>query len=161
MITVFRIDDRLLHGQVARSWTKQYRINKIVIVNDEVANDEFSRMTLCLAKPKDVELKFSEVKQCAELLNECEGSEKNIMCIVGNFKDALHVLEYVPRISTVNIGGVRNKSDEENLRIGRSVCLSGEDVRIVKSMISKGIELEIRQIPGEKKILLEQVIDYE
>lgn len=46
MIKVLRVDDRLLHGQVAQSWTSFYHIDKIFIINDEVENDEFSKVTL-------------------------------------------------------------------------------------------------------------------
>ena len=63
MIKVLRVDDRLLHGQVAQSWTSFYHIDKIFIINDEVENDEFSKVTLNLAKPKNVELLFFSRQQ--------------------------------------------------------------------------------------------------
>ena len=50
MIKVLRVDDRLLHGQVAQSWSSFYHIDKIFIINDEVENDEFSKVTLNLIR---------------------------------------------------------------------------------------------------------------
>ena len=58
MIVLLRVDDRLLHGQVAKTWTKKYSVDEILIVSDEVVDDEFSKMTLCLAKPSNVKLRF-------------------------------------------------------------------------------------------------------
>ena len=51
MIKLTRIDDRLLHGQVAFTWTPALSADCIVIANDKVAKDEFLKMTLNLAKP--------------------------------------------------------------------------------------------------------------
>ncbi len=51
MIKFIRIDHRLLHGQVVFSWSKSLQINRILVVNDEAANDEFKKMSLELSKP--------------------------------------------------------------------------------------------------------------
>ncbi len=158
MINVFRIDDRLLHGQVARSWTKQFRIHKIIIINDEVTNDEFSKMTLCLAKPKDVELEFSEVDHCGSLLTSYDLSNERVMCIVSCFEDAKKILSYMPKLKNINIGGLRNKGAEGEVQVTSSVTLSKKDIEYAKEWISQGIQLEIRQIPGEKGLRMEDVV---
>ena len=41
-IGLTRIDDRLIHGQVATRWTKETNVQRIIVVTDEVANDHFS-----------------------------------------------------------------------------------------------------------------------
>lgn len=161
MITLFRIDDRLLHGQVARSWTRKYRINKIIIINNEVANDEFSKMTLCLAKPKEVELKFSEVSKCEQLLHTCEQSQERVMCIVNSFSDANLIIPYIPRIKTINIGGLRNKGEKNVIQITGAVILCKKDIQIAHQWFQQEIEVEIRQIPGEKELKLREVLKNE
>ena len=40
------LDHRLLHGQVVFSWSKFFNINRIIVANDEAANDEFKKMSL-------------------------------------------------------------------------------------------------------------------
>ena len=51
MIRQVSVDDRLLHGQVAFYWTSYYNLDMILVLNDEAANDEFTKMILGLAKP--------------------------------------------------------------------------------------------------------------
>ena len=46
MIKLLRVDDRLIHGAVAFSWTKELSINLIVLANDKIAKDDFQKMTL-------------------------------------------------------------------------------------------------------------------
>ena len=156
MIVVFRIDDRLLHGQVARSWTKQYNIEKIVIINDEVMNDEFSKMTLRLAKPQEVDLIFSDKGNSEELLKRMEISEDRVMCIVNGFEDAMIVLPFLPKVKKINIGGLRSKSRDSNIVINPSVVLTNKDKELVEKLLNDGYILEIRQVPGERPYFLEK-----
>ena len=159
MIVLFRVDDRLLHGQVARSWTKQYGIQKIIIINDETMNDEFSKMTLCLAKPQNVDLIFSDKQNAHKYLEELDGSDERVMCIVNCFEDAMFVLPNIPRVKKINVGGLRNKSSEPGLMINRSVILSSKDTIHVKQLLNEKYELEIRQIPSETPVYLEDFIE--
>ena len=87
MIKVLRIDDRLLHGQVAQSWTSFYHIDKIFIINDGVMNDEFTKLTLNLAKPKNVELLFYEMHECRGVLLDALECNDRIMVNVANSRD--------------------------------------------------------------------------
>lgn len=155
MIKVLRIDDRLLHGQVAQSWASFYHIDKIFIINDEVMNDEFSKVTLNLAKPKNVDLQFFEVENCVDTLVDVLNNNDRVMVIIENFKDAWAVHEILPSIHSINIGGLRNKSDKHSLTLNRFVVLQKQDIEICRRLLNKGVKLEIRQIPAEK----EQLID--
>lgn len=155
MIKILRVDDRLLHGQVAQSWASFYHLDKIFIINNEVENDEFSKVTLNLAKPKNIELLIFELTTCKEALLDALKNDDRVMVIVENFKDAWLVHEMLPSIHSINIGGYRNKSDKNALVFNRFVILREEDIEICKRLINKGVKLEIRQIPAEK----EQLID--
>ena len=154
MIKVLRVDDRLLHGQVAQSWTSFYHIDKIFIINDEVENDEFSKVTLNLAKPKNVELLFYELAACRDALLDALENDDRVMVIVENFSDAWQLHEILPTIHSINVGGYRNKSDKEAIVLNRFVILRKEDIEICQRLMNKGVKLEIRQIPAEKEQLI-------
>ena len=51
MIKMVRIDERLIHGQVAMIWTKQLGVDRIIVVNDKAANDPIMTSTLKMAAP--------------------------------------------------------------------------------------------------------------
>ena len=53
-IRLARIDDRLIHGQVATAWAKQININRIIVVSDEVANDSLRKFLLQEAAPPGI-----------------------------------------------------------------------------------------------------------
>ena len=66
MIKLLRVDDRLIHGAVAFSWTKELSINLIVLANDKIAKDDFQKMTLDIAKPRGTKLICASVTDAAE-----------------------------------------------------------------------------------------------
>ena len=63
--------------------------------------------------------------------------------------------EILPSIHSINIGGLRNKVDNNSLILNRFVILNKHDIDICKRLLNRGVKLEIRQIPAEK----EQLID--
>lgn len=158
MIVLLRVDDRLLHGQVAKTWTKKYSVDEILIVSDEVVDDEFSKMTLCLAKPSNVKLRFVGLDKVKEELLESESSEKNVMCITSNFQDMDRVICVLPQTRYVNVGGLRNCQSGENIQITPTVFVTPKDVAIIKKWDENGIQIGIRQIPGEKDIWMDEII---
>ena len=139
MIVLLRVDDRLLHGQVAKTWTKKYSVDEILIVSDEVVDDEFSKMTLCLAKPSNVKLRFVGLDKVKEELLESESS-------------------VLPQTRYVNVGGLRNCQSGENIQITPTVFVTPKDVAIIKKWDENGIQIGIRQIPGEKDIWMDEVL---
>lgn len=155
MITIMRIDDRLLHGQEAQSWASCYHLDRIYIINDEVMNDEFSKVTLRLAKPRQVEVLFSEVQSAGRILSEELASDRRVMVIVENFQDAKQVYGYIPQIRRINIGGQRKRPDQNTMKVNNYVVLSRRDVEICRYLNSRGVKLEIRQIPAEKELVLD------
>ncbi|MEG0744322.1 MAG: PTS sugar transporter subunit IIB, partial [Erysipelotrichaceae bacterium] len=63
MIALLRIDDRLLHGQMAISWTRFLKVDVILIANHMAVNDEFTIMSLRLAKPRNVQIVIEDLPQ--------------------------------------------------------------------------------------------------
>lgn len=155
MIKLLRVDDRLLHGQVAMVWTKNLGIHTIVIANDSVASDEFLKMTLGLAKPIDVELKIENIENAIKYMKNNLESRQNVMVIINNLADAKKILGET-QIKVLNVGNLRERKD--SVRYSRSMTLTPEDVAICKELIDKGIELELRMVPEEKKVLIKNLI---
>ena len=154
MIKLLRIDDRLLHGQVAQSWTSHYHIDQIFVINDDVMNDEFSKVTLRLAKPKNVDLQFYEISGCATALKLASQNEKSVMVIVERFKDAWILHQRLPQLKEMNVGGQRNKAETDAVQFTSSVTLLRADLDICRALMDDGVRLEIRQIPAEKEVLI-------
>lgn len=156
MIKLIRIDDRLIHGQVAYAWTRYLDANCILVANDQIPNDDFKKMSLNLAKPPGVDLLIKSVFQAIDYLKSDLSSKKKIFVLVDCSNDALEIAKGLSDVKSINVGGIR-MSDGKKM-ISNSVAVDESDISNFKELISLEVELEIRQVPSEKKKLIKNLI---
>ena len=106
MITQIRVDDRLIHGQVAVVWTKELNAPLLVVANDEAAKNEITQMTLKMAVPNGMKLLIRSVEESIKLFNDPRAKDKRIFVIVNSVKDACAIAKEVPDLEAVNVANV-------------------------------------------------------
>jgi len=156
MIKLTRIDDRLVHGQVAFTWVPALGVDCLIIANDKVAKDEFMKMTLGLAKPAGTKLLIKSVVDAITFLNDEKSKGLKILLIINSVKDAYGIANGVDEIKSVNFGGIRMK--EGARLISKAVAITEEDKPLLQELLDKGIELEIRQVPTDSKQMVGSLI---
>jgi fructoselysine/glucoselysine PTS system EIIB component len=156
MIKLTRIDDRLVHGQVAFTWVPALGVDCLIVANDKVAKDEFMKMTLGLAKPASTKLLIKSLTGAAEFLNDRKNDGLKILLIINSVKDASAMAATVPEVRSINIGGLRLKDGAK--LISKAVGVNEEDITMLRALLIKGIELEIRQVPTDNKQMVESLI---
>jgi mannose/fructose/N-acetylgalactosamine-specific phosphotransferase system component IIB len=156
MIKLTRVDDRLLHGQVAFTWIPALGADCILIANDKVARDEFQKMALGLAKPSGAKMHIKSIPDAVAFLQDTKNANLKILIIVNAVQDARALSAGVPAIRSVNFGGLRGKPGARP--VSKSVSLTEEEIALIREMLKEGIELEIRQVPTETRQLLETLI---
>jgi len=156
MIKLTRIDDRLVHGQVAFTWTPSIGADCLIIANDKVAKDEFMKLTLGLAKPVGTKLLIKSLKDAAVFLNDEKNKSLKILLIINSVQDAYTLSVDVPEIKSINFGGLRTR--EGSRPISKAIAITATDIPVIKELLNKGIELEVRQVPTDNKQLVENLI---
>ena len=156
MIKLTRIDDRLVHGQVAFTWVSSLGIDCLVVANDKVAKDDFQKMAMGLAKPPSVKLTIMTLADSISFLNDVKSKNAKILLLVNCVSDAFTMSIGVPDIKSINFGGIRIKDGAR--MISKAIALSDEDKIIIRKMLENGLELEIRQVPTDKKQFVENLI---
>jgi fructoselysine/glucoselysine PTS system EIIB component len=151
MISLLRIDDRLIHGQVAYGWTAALGVNAILVVNDEAQKDQMKAMALNLAKPNNVNLYIRSVKESGEIVEKFAGSQKSkVLVLVKNSEDALSLVKTSGGvIKEVNVGGLRYSEGKRKLT--DLVAVDDQDLKNFNEMEKLGVELEFRMLPRDKK----------
>lgn len=156
MIKLVRIDHRLLHGQVVFSWSKSLHIQRIIVVNEEAAKDEFKKMSLNLSKPTGIKLNIFSVAQLLEKMPKIESLHENIMLIFGNTREVRAFCEAYPKISEINYGGIIKKEGAK--QFSNAVFLNEAEVADAKKLKEQGILQFIQQVPTSKKEDLNKMI---
>lgn len=149
MIKLVRIDDRFVHGQVAFTWVPSLGTDCLIVANDKIAKDDFQKMTLGLAKPAGAKLLIKSVADAAAFLNDEKNKSLKILVLISTVKDAYELARGVAEIRSINFGGIRAREGAK--MISKAVAITDEDVVLIKELLQKGIELEIRQVPTDEK----------
>ena len=148
MVKLVRVDERLLHGQVAVTWVNEVAPTSILVANDDVAKDDVAKMALKMVKPAGVKLAIRSVDDGAALLNDPRTKDLTIFVIVRTTTDALRLVNQVDGISHINIGGIRKKDDAK--LIAPAVYINDQDVAELKELDSKVEMVEFRRVPSDK-----------
>jgi mannose/fructose/N-acetylgalactosamine-specific phosphotransferase system component IIB len=156
MIRLTRIDDRLVHGQVAFTWVPALGVDCLMVVNDKIAKDEFQKMTMNLAKPAGTKLLIKAIGDAVAFLNDKKNDKLKILVLINSIRDAAALAASVSEIVSVNFGGIRSK--EGSRLISKAVAITDDDLSVIQEMLQWGVELEIRQVPTDSKQLVGSLI---
>ncbi|MBS4535583.1 PTS sugar transporter subunit IIB [Clostridium sp. D2Q-14] len=156
MIKLLRVDHRLLHGQVAFSWTQYLGVDSILIANDDVPNNELRKTTIKLAKPQGVKLVIKNIEDSIKAIKSGVTDKYKLFVVVESVNDAKRLISQCSEIKKVNLGGIKSKEGTRN--ISKAINLLPEEEKLIKDMLDEGVEVEIRQVPGDKKINASSII---
>ncbi|WP_165005576.1 MULTISPECIES: PTS sugar transporter subunit IIB [unclassified Enterococcus] len=156
MIVLTRVDHRLLHGQVAFSWTQTIGADCILIANDDVPVNEIRKTTIKLAKPQGVKLVIKSIEDSIAALKSGVTEKYKLFIVVESIQDAYKLAEACPEINKINLGGIKSKEGARS--IGKAVNVLPEEEELLKALVEKDIEVEIRQVPADKKVDVREVL---
>ncbi|UJF15341.1 PTS N-acetylgalactosamine transporter subunit IIB [Jeotgalibaca sp. MA1X17-3] len=144
-ILLTRIDNRLIHGQVATQWNSSVGSNLLLVANDNVAGDKMRQGLMDMAAPNGVATRYFTIDKTIEIIHKAADRQK-IFIIVEDPTDVLKLVEGGVPIKKVNIGNMH--MSEGKRQVATSVAVDEADVAAFKALQEKGIELEIRRVPS-------------
>ncbi|HGY2688215.1 PTS sugar transporter subunit IIB [Klebsiella pneumoniae] len=156
MITLLRVDHRLLHGQVAFSWTQYVGADCILIANDSVPGDELRKTTIKLAKPPSVKLVIKNINHSIEAIKSGVTDKYNLFIVVESVNDAWRIASAIDEIKSINLGGIKAKEGSKN--ISKAINLLPTEIEQLQQLVGKGVEVEIRQVPNDRKQLFAECV---
>lgn len=142
-----RVDERLIHGQVAMVWTNTVGATRIVVVNNNAVKDEMVIAALKMAKPAGVKLSILSVKRAVEKFKENTYDGEKVFLITKNIADMATLVDAEIGIKAVNVGNVAGR--EGSRPIKKSVELTDTDIAQIHGIIDKGVPVTAQMIPSE------------
>jgi PTS system mannose-specific IIB component len=131
MIKHLRIDNRLIHGQVAVAWQKYIDAKAIIICNDAVAKDPIQKMALPLAARGSTVLVFS----IEETLAYVDSHKDDTLFIICKFpSDALALLKAGAEIKQINVGNAAPIAGSKYTMITKSIAATKEDAELYREI---------------------------
>lgn len=156
-IGLARIDDRLIHGQVATRWTKETNVNRIIVVSDEVAADHVRKTLLTQVAPPGVTAHVVDVAKAIRVYDNPKYAGDRVMLLFTNPTDVLRVVEGGVNITSVNIGGMAFRQGKT--QVNNAVSVDEKDIDAFKQLNAKGIELEVRKVSSDSRLKMMDLIN--
>ena len=145
-ILLTRIDNRLVHGQVATQWNSTLGSNLILVANDDVASNNMRQNLMKMAAPAGVATRFFSLQKTIDVIGKASPRQK-IFIVAETPEDVLTLVKGGVPIKKVNIGNMHMA--EGKRQVAGSVAVDDADVAAFKRLQELGVELEIRRVPTE------------
>lgn len=155
-IGLARIDDRLIHGQVATRWTKETNVTRIIVVSDEVANDNVRKTLLTQVAPPGVTAHVVDVDKMVRVWNNPKYSRDRVMLLFTNPTDVLRVVENGIDIKSVNVGGMAFRQGKT--QVNNAVSVDDKDIEAFRKLNERQIELEVRKVSSDPRLKMMDLI---
>lgn len=155
-IGLARIDDRLIHGQVATRWTKETNVTRIIVVSDEVAADTVRKTLLTQVAPPGVTAHVVDVAKMIRVWNNPKYAGDRVMLLFTNPTDVERVVEGGVNIKSVNIGGMAFRQGKT--QVNNAISVDEKDIEAFKKLNERGIELEARKVSTDQKLKMMDLI---
>ncbi len=155
-IGLARIDDRLIHGQVATRWTKETNVTRIIVVSDEVAADTVRKTLLTQVAPPGVTAHVVDVAKMIRVYNNPKYAGDRVMLLFTNPTDVERVVEGGVKITSVNIGGMAFRQGKT--QVNNAISVDEKDIAAFKKLNERGIELEARKVSTDQKLKMMDLI---
>lgn len=158
-IRLARIDDRLIHGQVATVWSKQTAINRILVVSDEVAADPLRRFLLREAAPPGITVNVLTVEKMIQLFFSNLLANEKVMLLFTRPQDVAALVRKGVTLTSLNIGGMRFIAGKR--MITNFISLDEGDIQTFYYLANQGITLDVRKVPSDRQVNLIELLDKE
>ena len=120
-INLARIDDRLIHGQVATVWAKEAGAKRIIVVSKEVANDEIRKTLVKQAAPPGIKVNIVDPEKAVKVYNNPKYADETVFYLFTNPMEVLELVEMQIPIKSINIGGMQFKTGRTQITKAVSV----------------------------------------
>ena len=157
VIALARIDDRLIHGQVATRWTKETQVKRIIVVSDDVAKDHVRSTLLKQVAPPGVTAHVVDVAKCIRVYNNPKYAGERVMLLFTNATDVKRIVEEGVDVKSVNIGGMAYHDGKT--MVTNAVSINQEDIDAFNYLNDKNIELEVRKVSSDSKVYMMDLIN--
>lgn len=151
-----RVDTRLLHGQVATTWTKMVGPDRIIVVSDKVATDELRKSMIMEAAPPGVKVHVVPIKKMIEIDKDPRFGLTKVMLLFETPQDLLEFVEGGGELSEVNLGSMAHSKGK--VVVTNALAMGEDDVATLEKLKEKGIKFDVRKVPADRAENLDHLL---
>jgi mannose/fructose/N-acetylgalactosamine-specific phosphotransferase system component IIB len=157
-LVLYRVDDRLIHGQVVVGWGQPLDIGFIVLVDDEVASSDWEQELYRMGTPPEMNVYFHSVSEVAGVMPRYQGDPRAGILLTGTLPAMLRLVREAG-VREVNIGGIHHKAGRRQ-RL-RYVFLAPDEEQLLRDMAAAGATVTAQDVPAANPVPLGELLTAE
>ena len=143
----FRIDNRLIHGQIIETWLPYTRATRLIVCNESLVLDELRQQIMLLAVPSRIRVDFVSPRELGDLLRRIDERAEKILVIFADCTDARNAYDSGARFTTLNIGNMHYSPGKR--QVCEHVALSEDDATCLHAFANLNVTLDFRCVPND------------
>lgn len=156
-IELYRIDDRLIHGQVVVGWGQPMSLGFLVLVDDEVARSEWEQELYRMGVPPNLDVFFASVAEAGARLEGWNRDKRPGILLTSDIDTMTRLIDATSSIRAVNLGGIHHRAGRvERLRY---LYLTADEVRALRALERRGVEVTARDVPASRPVSLADLLE--
>lgn len=155
-VELFRIDDRLIHGQVVVGWGQPLDARFILLVDDTVATSDWEQELYRMGVPPEMDVHFLTVDDAIAAIPQYEQTPGTGILLTGDAATMLRLVKGSKAVRRVNVGGIHFRAGR--MQRLRYVFLTPEEEETLREMERLGVEVTAQDVPAARAIPLEDVL---
>ena len=148
-----RVDDRLIHGQVATRWATGLKVNRIMIIDDAVAVNETEKSILRMAAPAGVNTSILQFEKALANIKNGNYAGQRVMLVVKSPVILVKMMEAGINLLPVNIGNMSNRPGTTQYK--KSISMTEDEKAAVEKLLQSGIKVTAQMVTDEPDVSIE------
>lgn len=150
-VVLARVDDRLIHGEVVSVWTPSLHVNRIIIVDDEVAADQFNKRVIKALAPDGVKCNVYSTEKGADILQrDSKEPGERVMILTKTPITYDRMAKLGLKLKEINLGGMGLRG--ERTPFIKNVSCSPDEIEAIKNLMANGTRVYYQLVPEQQVI---------
>lgn len=159
-IKQYRVDGRMLHGQVCTTYGRLYGVDEYIVVNEAISNDELQISLLELAS-LHAGVHVLSPKDAYDFITNEKFEGTTTMVVFKEIDDAVElIVDLGLKVDAVQIGGMYSKSGRQRKKYDVSLFADDLDAACFRKLADAGVDLTFQVVPDYKEKQLAKMINY-
>lgn len=154
-LLLYRIDDRLIHGQVVVGWGQPLDIEFIVLVDDIVATSDWEKELYRMGVPPEMEVYFHSATDAMQALDTYRADPRPGLLLTGDINTMQRLVDGAG-VTAVNVGGIHSRAGR--VQRMRYVFLSPEEEQQLRALAKRGVAVTAQDVPGARPVSLDDLL---
>lgn len=142
-----RIDDRLIHGQVAVLWTGRLKATRIMVINDIIANDPSQKSLMRMVVPEHINTSIIDLDKAVNNITAGNYESERVLVVVKSPVELLNIYNRGVKFETINIGNISSRENTKKIKNG--VFVTAEEFSALQQLEDAGVLITMIRTPDE------------